>query len=193
MGPDHPPNYNHLALTRREWNEPAVWRTYKTVRGVAGSLFFGKFATERFDDPARDFGVCYLGVDTYTAFIECFRQRARFKCVAESEIQQSSVVRVQISPLNLLDITGPGLAHLGQTGNLTSSESHVESQIFSRRIFEHPENVDGILYRAKQDPNRFSIALFERAEHKVTADTSAEWHGHGQLVEILDHYELGLI
>lgn len=39
---------------------------------------------------------------------------------------------------------------------------YTESQAWSRAFFEHPDNVDGVLYRARHDQDQRSIGLFER-------------------------------
>jgi hypothetical protein len=175
-------------------NGAIVYRTFKTWRGLGEALFFSKLGSERFDDPNKEFGVCYLGWDFHAAFIECFRQRKRFKYVEEAEIAESSILTVKIiKTLTLLDITGSGLAKLGETAYLTSSQSYTESQMFSRTIYEHPDKVDGILYRARHDPDRFGIALYERAKHRVYGMACQSWSEKADLAEILDHYDLGLI
>lgn len=194
MPPSLPPDISKVVLRVRDWEGSRVWRTYRTMRLLKGAIFFGRNATERFDDPLKIFGVCYLGVDEYAAFIESFRQRTRFKCVDESEILQSSLAAIEVTDrFKLLDITGSGLAVLGQTGELASSSSHTESQQFSHQIYEHDDLVDGILYRARHDPDRLCIALYDRAQHKIAAVNSQLWADHDQLPDILEHYDLGLI
>lgn len=195
MQPESAGEHNSLKLPKKIISNGAiVYRTFKTWRGLGEALFFSRLASERFDDPSKEFGVCYLGWDFHAAFIESFRQRSRFKYVDEAEIAESSLVTVKIiKSLTLLDITGSGLAKLGQTAYLTSSQSYTESQMFSRRIYEHPNKIDGIFYRTRHDPDRLGIALYERAKHKIHGITCQPWSERLDLAEILDHYDLGLI
>ena len=69
-------------------------------------------------------------------------------------------------PLRLVDLTGPGLPRLGADARLADGD-HQVSQAWSAAFHGHPDRPDGILYRARHDPSRFAVAIFERAQRKI--------------------------
>jgi len=97
--------------------------------------------------------------------------------------------------LRLVDLTGSGLARLG-AGARISVGSYGVSQEWSRGLWSHPENPDGIWYRARHDPTRISVALYDRAKNAVAIRSTiilAESRFERPLARILDHYRFGLI
>lgn len=71
-------------------------------------------------------------------------------------------------PLRLVDLTGSGLARIGADARLTSSDYGI-SQRWALALWAHPEQPDGILYPARRDPSRHSVAIFDRAADAVSA------------------------
>jgi hypothetical protein len=56
--------------------------------------------------------------------------------------------------------------------------------------------VDGLYYRARHDPSRTSVALFDRVEPSVTVVRDGgvmDARRQPQLAAILDHYQFSLI
>jgi hypothetical protein len=64
-------------------------------------------------------------------------------------------------------------------------------------LWQHPDFVDGIIYRSRLDENRFCVALYsDRIDgilfHQAKEELSSE-HFNPILMEIIDTYGIGLI
>jgi hypothetical protein len=180
-----------LSTTRRT-------RRWYRVHGVGrGPLFFGKGGGNRFDAPAGEFGVLYVGSDAHCAFIETFGHATGVRSVTMGELSARGIaVITSVRPLRLLDLTGKGLARIGADARLTSGDDYGLSHRWSKAVHDHPSLPDGILYRARHDPNRLSAAIFERVAPAlaVVSDTTFIDPAYApHLGRILDDYRFGLI
>lgn len=104
--------------------------------------------------------------------------------------------------LSFVDLAESGaLARLSADSRLFAGDYDI-AQLWSRAFYEYPlMKLDGILYPARHDQTRVSIAVFDRAEGIELID----WHrwyedeGHegrslrSRLGDILDHYGFRLI
>ncbi len=180
-----------LGTTRRtrQW--------YRVHRVPRGPLFFGKSGGNRFDAPAGEFGVLYVGADAHCAFIETFGHATGVRSVTEGELAVRGMAVIACRrPVRLLDLTGKGLARIGADARLTSGDDYGLSHRWSKAIHDHPSQPDGILYRARHDPSRLSAAIFERVAPVLTvrSDTTFLDPAYAeQLGRILDDYKFGLI
>lgn len=182
---------HRLSTTRRtcQW-----FRVHKTSRGP---LFFGTSGSNRFDAPAGEYGVLYVGADAHCAFIETFGHATGARSVTVGELASKGMATVKCSrPLRLLDLTGKGLARIGADARLTSGDDYGLSHRWSRAIHDHPSKPDGVLYRARHDPQRLSAAIFERVgpDLSVVSDTAMLDPGFATVLgRILDDYRFGLM
>ncbi len=98
--------------------------------------------------------------------------------------------------LKLIDsVRSGGLAPIGADGRLLDG-SHEISQQWSFALKHHPENPDGILYRARHDPARMSYALFDNAQDALTErnlGSLADPANTLLLADILNTYNFGLL
>lgn len=195
LGP-HPDPPSDLAArtlpvrsTRRAW--------FRIHRLVFGPLFFGRSGDNRFDAPAGEFGVLYVGADAHCAFIETFGHATGVRVVDRQELALRGLARViPQRPLRLVDLTSDGLARLGADARLTAGESYEPPHRWALAIHEHPKKPDGLLYTARHDPARICAALFDRAEPvlRVASLGSLGDPAHDALVgRILDTYDFGLV
>lgn len=167
------------------------WRVHSCHRTA---LYFGRQALNRFDAPAGEYGVLYAAQELHGAFIETYGQKLDLRAITPEELTSrcASVVR-PARPCMLVDVTGPGLARLGADERLNSG-SHRVARIWSRAFWAHPSRPDGILYRARHDPERLSVALYERAESFLTSEPRGPLLGMGATTfAILDHYGFALL
>jgi hypothetical protein len=169
-----------------------LFRIFRTDRDPA---FWGKTRDNRFDSPAAEFGVLYAATDQYGAFIETCGGLLN-RTVTTSFLGARGWARViPARDLKLVDLSGPGLARIGADERLSSGEHDVAQQ-WSLALWQHPATVDGIHYRARHDPSRTSVALFDRAAPALTitedggllADVNTTL-----LAAILDTYEFSLL
>lgn len=161
------------------------------------ALWFGRTGRNRFDSPSSAFGVCYLAVDPYGAFIETFGHATGAAAfVTRKALQRRALSRVDASrSLRLVDLTGNGLAVLGADGRLTTGEIAV-AQRWAEALHDHSETPDGILYRARHDPSRLAVAVFERARETLSArflGTFASRRLGPYVGQLLDQYGFGLV
>ncbi len=127
-------------------------------------IFFGRTRSNRFDAPKGEFGVLYVADDFHGAFIETFGRETGIRTVMRKELQLRHLCLVSTSrPLRLVDLTGEGLARIGADAALTNGLNYKLAHRWALAIHEHPATVDGILYRARHDPARPCVAIFERA------------------------------
>lgn len=134
--------------------------------------FWTRNATHRFDDPARVFGVLYVGDSLETAFAESVihessrfdTKRGRFQ-VSVSEFNRS-VTRFT-HPLGervlLADFTGSGLKRLGLNTDLCAGNDYDGSQAWAKAVHDALPRVGGILYPSRQHSSHYCAALFERS------------------------------
>lgn len=126
--------------------------------------FFGKTGLYRFDAPAGEYGVLYAGEDDFCAFVEAFGDPLDIRVISRGDLRQYCLSRVTASrPLHLVDLTAHGLSQLGADGRLTSGDDYALSQRWGRALWGHPQQPDGLVYRARHDPSKESVAIFDRA------------------------------
>jgi len=165
-----------------------------------GAIFFGNKSTpgaNRFDAPAGEFGALYVGRDAHCAFVETFLHATGVRFVTTASLSQRTLSVVEARrPLRLADLRGEGLARMGADASLAAGTDYTLTQKWSKAIHEHPRKPDGIVYRARHDPKRSAVALFERVEPELTTHALGTLSDPGQanlLADILDTYEVGLI
>jgi hypothetical protein len=178
-----------LTIHRRPW--------FRIHRLPYAPLYFGRSGDNRFDAPAGEFGVLYVGKDEHSAFIETFGHATGIRVVDSRELAARALVKVQPRrPLRLVNLSGKGLARLGADARLTAGESYDPSHRWALAIHAHPKKPDGIVYAARHDPSRLCAAIFERAETdlRVTSLGCLADPMHLALMEkVLDAYHFGLV
>lgn len=72
---------------------------------------------------------------------------------------------------------------------------HTKSQAWAHAFWSHPDEPDGIVYRARNAPDRYAVALFDRVESDLVADAcdSILLDNQRFLGSILDTLNMGLI
>jgi hypothetical protein len=166
LPPSLPPS-----VPTREWTAPLV----RVHRITLDAVWFGRGCTNRFDDPQRVFGVLYAGEQLKVAYLETLRLRAAPGRAAPPGPTESWLLERAWStlepmrPLHLVDLVLQQAA-LKIPGEVMScaEEGYRHSQAWSRCFFEHPDAVDGILYRARHDLSLASAVLFEREDVVLT-------------------------
>lgn len=84
-------------------------------------------------------------------------------------LRRRGYVRLKtVSPLKLIDLTGPGLAMIGATAEVPHSGLPYDApQAWAKALFEHPASADGIAYHARHDDTELCYAIFDRAESAI--------------------------
>jgi hypothetical protein len=164
-----PPDLRQQTLPLLEQTQ--VW--LRLHERVHNALYWGRNPGRkypaRFDDPEQRYGVLYAGSDEHCAFIETFGHITGLRTVGWGDVQRYALCRIVIDrPLQLVDLTGSGLAQLGADARLFAGE-YATAQQWSRAFYKHPAQPDGVYYPSRHDPSRQCLALFDRAEPHVSA------------------------
>jgi hypothetical protein len=159
-------------------------------------LFFGRTGLHRFDAPAGEYGVLYAGQDAHCAFIETHGDLVGVRIVSMSALAQRGFALVEATqPLRLADLTGPGLARLGADERLACGE-HTIARRWALAVWSHLSLPDGLLYRARHDPSRWSAAIYDRAAPHLKATrlgSLLDGRHAALLADVLDTYGFSLI
>lgn len=132
-------------------------------------LYFGRAIRNRFDAPAGAFGALYAGSDAHCAFIETLGQAHGVNIVTASDLRRFGLCRVEARrSLALVDLTGVGLARLSADERLCAGD-HDVARRWSLALWRHPVQPDGLYYRARHDPSRFTVVIYDRAEPELQA------------------------
>jgi hypothetical protein len=169
-----------------------LWRAHRTAHDA---IWFGAKAIGRFDDPARGFGVCYLGETPGVAVLETVVRGASRCVVDRREWAARSVSRVHLSAkLRVLQFEGSRLPEFGIGADRAHAGAYDECQRLSADVHATLPELDGIQFRSRWDPSRLCWAIFDRAAHKIAAAGPAEpLDGSATGDEVLEAYPILLV
>jgi hypothetical protein len=162
------------------------------------ALWFGPRSSHlpihRFDEPAGQFRVCYLGTNLEVCFAETFLRNPPVRILALDDLSARNIATVEVRrDLRFVPLHGSSLARLGATAELASGGDYETSQLWSRALWEHSNQPDGILYRSRHDDSAFCVALYDRAKDGVAVVQESSLTGDPQqLAKVLRRYSLGL-
>ena len=159
-------------------------------------LYYGNSGKYRFDAPAQEYGIMYIALDPHGCFIETFGSQTSIQVISYRELYLPSISQLSCDrPLQLVDLGGAGLVHIGADARLTAADYKV-AQRWALALWHHPSQVDGIYYRARHDLSQVCAAIFDRAKSVLTiSNTQFCIHRSFQrtLATILETYKFGLI
>lgn len=188
--------------------EPAVTELFQSHTKDRGPLNFNPTPRGRFNAPRGEYATTYLSTGPEGAFVETFVQAAVRSAsgqpiVARARLDGYCLCRMPYGvaagtrTLRLVDLSGPGVVAIGATGELCALADIARLalvQHWALRLFRHRDCPDGIYYRARHDPSRFSIALLDRAQGVLTADCSTNiLVDPARLASLLNTYRVGLV
>lgn len=173
----------------------SIW--YRSHRMSVGPIYFGKGMSYRWDAPAGEYGVLYLGSDVFCAFMESIgRGVLRTGMVPRLQVKERGVSKIRTTrPVRLIDlVSSGGLARIGAEGSLSSGSGYKNSQRWSKALRDHRSKPDGIYYYSRHDPSRTACALYDHCASAVELVGSPErWDADPSLLgSILDQYGFGL-
>lgn len=170
------------------------------------SLYYGRDGTNRYDAPARNYGVLYLGRDLPTALMESVFHKHRWdrdteRSIALTEVR-SRLVRVVgvVADLQLADLTAEGVmaGHFGLTLEQLASRDYAHTQQVSAQVHAMLDAnsvplFDGVLYPSRNNYPSTSIALFERAHGKVKVVDDIDLADHVDWPGFVERYQVGVV
>jgi len=181
-----------LPITRRSR------RWLRAHRCRRNPLFFGRTGQWRYDDPERTYGVLYVASNFEGAFIEgCLHDAAvgtTTPLISERFLKKRCASKIRFAGrLKLVDLSGPGLAAIGADARICVGDYRI-AQRWSRALWRHPQQPDGILYLSRHNPAIMCAAVFDRAPI-AAADTLDSFLGPRLILRtaaLLDAYSVGL-
>ena len=114
------------------------------------------------------------------------------RAIDQDVLEERALAFIQATDLNLLDITGTGAFQIGAKGPVWAGDRAI-SREWSKAIHNHPDMVDGICYAGNHNASEFSVALFDRAQGKVTLNTTVDWLQLPGLGTIMDAYGIAYL
>lgn len=160
-------------LTIEYLSPEPILRIFKTPSGASHApIYFGKLARNRFDAPAKAFGVIYAAFDLSTCFAETITREGNRSPLRNCGIPVSDAADIQTRfvatlqcqrPLKLANMTDAGLYSVGaEAGEFNSVDYPSTTQLWAQEIHDRPEMVDGIFYRSRFLNGRAAVAIFDR-------------------------------
>lgn len=174
---------------------PAGETLYRCHRCAYDPIHFGRDASNRFDAPNGEYGVCYLSRSPAGAFAETFLRKTKGQFIERADLERYALAEVSVaSTVRLVQCFGAGLRRNRVDARVSSSANYPALRKFSRLCHDHPEKPDGLIYRARFDDDQFSIALFQRSSPSIAARRRpTAWLETGVIIEeILDRYEIAI-
>ncbi len=139
----------------------------------ASARWYGrKDATWRWDDPARNYGVLYLGKTLIGSLVETALRSPHDPMVLWDQVQKKRAAGFETTrPLRLAKLHGPGLAWFRTTVAGISADfdpaenpgAYTTTQRISAMVHATTD-IDGIQYRSRFDNDQLCVAFFERAD-----------------------------
>lgn len=160
---DPSPAFNSLKL---DILQVAPARLCRVSRRSINEPHFGRTGSCRFDDPAKRYGTCYLGLSLLVAFAESVLHNAEpthggFD-VPFSDIATRFALSFKGPKLNLAQVHGAELMCMGGNGEVSGSPDYTLPQAWSAALEAHPAQVDGFIYMSRRINDAPAVVLFER-------------------------------
>jgi hypothetical protein len=150
---------------------------YRIHRTAHHWRYFGKNAAERFDDPLKRYGVLYVSAQPEAAFAEVFLRRLSLMVIDEVDLRARSLTAFAAKSLRCVDLTGSGLRKLSCDNRISTEKPYTTVGMWSRALYTHPQQPDGIIYRSRHNPRFRCLALFDRCAAKLSAGANEELMG----------------
>jgi len=132
----------------------------------------GKPPTHRFDAPAGEFGVLYVGLDIEAALIETLLRQPGKNMVDLVDLQIRNAAWLRTGrELRLVQAYGAGLSRLGCSAALSTAR-YALTGAWSLALWSHRDAPDGLLYRTREKPEQLCAAIFDRPRLAFTLDRS---------------------
>lgn len=170
----------------------AIERIYSAIYEP---IHFDRTDLGRFNAPDGGYGVLYAAENIRGAFAETFLRRPGDTLLPLDLVRSKARVTLRITrALKLIRLAGSGLARLGATAEVSHGGlPHDIAQAWSRALWDHPSQPDGVAYRSRHDDDAICYALFDRGPlpvEEVSRETdleAREWFWHE-----VDRYGVGI-
>ena len=157
-------------------------------------IYFDRSTAGRLNAPDASFGTLYAAKTTKGAFAETFLRRPGLNLIDAKILVAKAYVKIRVTaPLSLIELTGPGLAILGATAEVTHGGLPYDlPQHWSKALHAHPCQADGIAYRSRHDDNELCYAVFDRASASIAVRNTIKDLDQNWFWKLMDQYSVGL-
>lgn len=171
-----------------------LWRIH---RADHGPLWFGPASGQppqnRFDAPAGEFRVCYLGQELEAAFVETLMRGRANRLISLAEMKERAASVVPLTrELRLARVHSDGLVHLALSAGVPHCDEYEACHDLALALWRHGDAVDGVEYRSRWDDSRLCVALFDRAADALGI-ARTQVLGSALLRPVLRHYRIGVV
>lgn len=181
---------------RRIASGTVLYRAHSQTRSP---LYFGPEPgappTHRFHAPDGSYRTCFIGLSEEAAFAEgVLHGPIPTAIISSATLQARAIAELVVTDtIRALPLYGRHLMKLGATATVTHGDDYATSQAWGKEIHAHPQGLDGIVYTSRHDDTTFSLALFDRAAHKLAEGNSHPLSATDlRTLLLLDRYGLGL-
>lgn len=149
---------------------PAGTIVHRFYTAIHEPIFFDTGTGGRLNAPDGSYGVLYCAREASGAFAETFLRKPGGTMIDADLMSRKAYVRLKLrSKLTFIKLAGPGLAVLGATAEVVHGGLPYDApQAWSKALFNHPVEADGIAYYARHDDEALCYAIFDRASAAVT-------------------------
>lgn len=195
-----------IALTSQRIDAGDLLQHVSRVAYRGTPLFYGRNGSNRYDAPARDYGVLYLGRDLPTALMESVFHKHEWdkdtsRSIAPAEVESRLVRAVGVvQPLRLADLTAAGVMAgvFGLNLEQLASRGYLHTQWVSRQVHGMKDArgiplFDKVLYPSRNNYPAASIALFERAQDTVIVSEDIDLPDHADWPRFVADYRVGVV
>ncbi|HEY8283909.1 MAG TPA: RES family NAD+ phosphorylase [Chloroflexota bacterium] len=194
----HPPPADLASRSLPLVDHAGPWQRLHPLQYAA--IYFDSSSQYRFNPTDGAYGVLYCGENLECCVLETvlrldtpqhttFRSLSRRLDLAPRALSEIATHR----PLRLVDLSGDGLAMIGAHAAICSCP-YDQVRPWSRALWAHPDQPDGLLFRARHNPRLASVALFDHASSAIFARTTIPLLAlpARQLADILNRYRISL-
>lgn len=140
---------------------PAGTDLHRFYTAAYDPIYFDRSDLGRFNALDGSYGVLYAAQDIHGAFAETFLRSPGHSLIDPVFLRRKAYVRLSSArDLRLIRMTGPGLAILGATAEVTHGGLPYNApQAWSKALAAHPVRADGIAYHGRHDDTQLCFAL----------------------------------
>ncbi len=143
---------------------------YRVCHKKAPLVDWSDNAESRFSSPAMPFKVLYLAPTKITGFWERFGEELRDQEPEYRKIQEADLkarvwkqfVLTEHAPARLLDLRDADTLRSISADASTFLSFYDVTHQWAKALMEHPDEIDGLIYNSRQDPQQHCVAIFGR-------------------------------
>jgi hypothetical protein len=161
---------------------PAGSSLHRFYAAAHDPIHFDTSVSGRLNAPDGSYGVLYASKHPDGAFAETFLRTPGRTQIDPDLIARKAYVRMtNVVDLNLVRLTGSGLAIVGATAEVTHGGLPYDvPQRWSTALADHPMGAAGIAYTSRHDDEQLCYAIHERVaaaivEVERTEDLDQDW------------------